>query len=75
MRLDDHVMFKNDSYLVRVRSLANVAESFTWELCQGDRLLVIQRSTKTFPTRVEALFDSVQNTTLLALGATQRHPD
>lgn len=68
-------MFTNDSYLVRVRSLADVTESFTWELCRGDRLLVIQRSTKTFPTRVEALFDSVQNATSLALGTNQDQPD
>jgi hypothetical protein len=66
--------FANDSYLVRVKSLADVTDSFTWELCQGDGLLVIQRSTKAFPTRVEALFDSVQNTTSLALGATQYLP-
>lgn len=64
-------MCNNDSYLVRVKSLADAAGSFTWELCGGDRLSVLQRSTKTFPTRVEALFDSAQNATLLAFGAEQ----
>jgi hypothetical protein len=41
--------------VVRVTSLADAAASlFTWELCRGDDLLAIQRSPKTFPTRVEA---------------------
>jgi hypothetical protein len=62
-------MHENDSYVVRVTSPANAAGLFTWELCRGDGLLVLQRSTKAFPTRVEALFDSAQNATLLAIGA------
>jgi hypothetical protein len=63
-------MCENDNYVVRVRSLTSASGLFIWELCRGDGLLVIQQSTKTFPTRVEALFDSVQNTTSLALGTT-----
>jgi hypothetical protein len=66
-------MSKNDNYLVRVTSLAGSAGSFTWELCQGEPLLVLQRSTKSFPTRVEALFDSARKATLLAFGAEQNH--
>jgi hypothetical protein len=56
------------SYLVRVRSRADAGDSFAWELCNGDGQLVLQRSTKSFPTRVEALFDSAQNAALFALG-------
>jgi hypothetical protein len=60
----------NDNYVVRVTSLANAAAGlFTWELCRGDDLLVIQRSPRTFPTRVEALFDSAQNAAILEFGA------
>lgn len=61
-------MYETDSYVVRVTSLADAVGVFTWELCRGDGLLVLQRSTKTFPTRVEALFDSAQIAALLALG-------
>src|SRR6185312_4598292 len=64
-------MCKNDSYLVRVTSLADSADSFTWEVCKGDPLLVLQRSTRTFPTRVEALFDSASKAFLLAFGPEQ----
>jgi hypothetical protein len=64
-------MGTNDSYLVRVKNLADVAGSFTWEVCRGDGLLVLLRSTKTFPTRVEALFDSAQNAAVLALATVQ----
>jgi hypothetical protein len=64
-------MDANDSYLVRVKSFADGAGSFIWELCHGDGLLVLQRSAKAFPTRVEALLDSVRSATSLAPGATQ----
>lgn len=64
-------MCKNDSYLVRVTSLADSADSFTWEVCKGDPLLVLQRSSRTFPTRVEALFDSASKAFLLAFGPEQ----
>lgn len=67
-------MCKNDNYLVRVTRLPDSADTFTWELCQGDSLLVLQRSTRTFPTRVEALFDSARKATLLAFGPEQGQP-
>ncbi len=63
-------MCKKNDYIVRVTSLADTTGSFVWELCRADHLL--QRSTKTFPTRVEALFDSAQNATLLAFGSEER---
>jgi hypothetical protein len=65
-------MRKNDNFVVRVTSLADSADSFTWELCQGEPLLVLQRSTRSFPTRVEALLDSARKATLLAFGPEQR---
>lgn len=65
-------MFENDSdsdsYVVRVISLANAASLFTWELCRADGL-VVQRSPKTFPTRIEALFGSAQSVAVLVLDA------
>jgi hypothetical protein len=58
----------NDSYVLRVTSLVNAAAgSYTWELCRGDD--VIQRSPRSFATRVEALFDSAQNAAVLEFGA------
>jgi len=58
-----------NSYLVRVINLSGASGSSTWELCRGDGLLVLQRSPRTFPTRVEALFDSAQYATILEFGA------
>ncbi len=70
-------MFKNDSYsdsyMVRVISLTNTASLFTWELCRSDGL-VVQRSPKTFPTRIDALFDSAQSAAVLALDAADDLP-
>lgn len=63
-------MYKNDTYLVRVTSLAG-AGSFIWEICRGDGLLVLQRATRTFPTRTEALFDSAQIAAVLGFGTVQ----
>lgn len=73
-RGDDAVMKANDSYLVRITSVANAAGLFTWELCRGDRLEVIHRSTKAFPTRTEALFDSAQSAAVSTLLAIQNLP-
>ena len=61
-------MFENDGdgYVVRVMGLLN--GSFTWELCRCGGRLVLQRSPKSFPTRVEALFDSAQSAIALVQG-------
>jgi cystathionine beta-lyase/cystathionine gamma-synthase len=59
-------MYETDNYIVRVTSIRDDPGSFTWELCRADSLLVLHRSMKTFPTRIEALFDSAQSATLLA---------
>jgi hypothetical protein len=64
-------MLGNDTYLVRVTSLAGATGLFIWEICRGDGLPVLRRSTKTFPTLVEALFDSAQSAAVLVLGAAQ----
>jgi len=64
---------ENDDYLVRVKALTNDAGLFTWEICSGDGLLVLQQSPNTFPTRVEALFDSAQKAAVLKLGAMPAH--
>jgi hypothetical protein len=67
-------MHKNDNYVVRVKSHTSAASSFIWELCRGDGVLVLRRSTKAFPTRVEALFDSVQHAIPLAFEPAQHLP-
>jgi hypothetical protein len=67
-------MDADDSYVVRVTGLVNATGLFTWELCRGDGLQVLQRSTRSFPTRLEALFDSAQTTAALVLGALQNLP-
>jgi hypothetical protein len=56
-----------EGYLVRVTSLAGATGLFIWEICRGDGTQVIQRSTKGFPTRFEALLDSAQGAAALAL--------
>ena len=59
-------MHNKERYVVRVTSIEFAAGLFTWELCRADGLEVIQRSTKSFSTRIEALFDSAPNPALLA---------
>jgi hypothetical protein len=54
-------------YLVRVRKVRANEPAYGWELCQGDDSVVIQRSTKVFATRAEALADSAQMAAPLAL--------
>jgi len=67
-------MAVNDSYLVRVTSLAGAKGSYIWEICHRDGGLVLQRSTKSFPSRIEALLDSVQGGAALALEALHHVP-
>src|SRR5262249_30872483 len=59
-------MSENDTYLVRITSVACATGSFIGEICRGDGLTVLQRSTKNFPTRLEALFGAAQNATSFA---------
>ena len=65
-------MSENDTYLVRISGVAGATDQFIWEICRGDGLLVLHRSTKTFPTRLEALFDAAQGA--LALDAINSLP-
>ena len=67
-------MCENDTYLVRVTTVAGTTDSFIWEICHGDGLRVLLRATKTFPTRTEALFDSARNVAVLALDTVQDSP-
>jgi hypothetical protein len=43
-----------------VTSLAGATGLFIWEICCYDGTQVIQRSTKSFPTRIEDLRDSTR---------------
>jgi hypothetical protein len=54
-------------YLVRITRRGPEAEAFGWHICHNDGSQVIQRSTKTFPTRIEALLDSVRVASSLAM--------
>jgi hypothetical protein len=65
---------ENDDYLVRVKSFTKAGSRFTWELCRGDGLLVLQRSPKVFSTRIEALFDAAQYSAVLVFGAMHHLP-
>ena len=65
---------ERDNYLVRVISLAGATGLFTWEICRREGTDVIQRSTKSFPTRIEALFDSAQNAASFALETLHQIP-
>jgi hypothetical protein len=72
-RVADH-MYQSDTHLVRVTNATGDAGSFIWEICRGDGLLVLQRSTKTFPTLIQALLDSAQSAVVLALDSVQHLP-
>jgi hypothetical protein len=65
-------MSENDTYLVGISGVAGATGQFIWEICRGDGLLVLQRSTNTFPSRLEALFDAAQGA--LALDAINSLP-
>ena len=67
-------MYESDTHLVRVTNVVGDAGSFIWEICRGDGLVVLQRSTKTFPTLIQALLDSAQSAVVLALDAVQHFP-
>jgi hypothetical protein len=54
-------------YFVRVTPRGRQPVSFGWEICQETDALTLQCSTKAFPTRVEALLDSVRVAASLAL--------
>jgi len=64
----------DDSYLVRVTGLAGATGLFIWEICRGDGGLVLLRSTKGFPTRIEALLNSAQGAAALALETLHQIP-
>lgn len=72
IRMNADRMSGNDTYLVRISGVAGATDQFIWEICRGDGLLVLHRSTKTFPTRLEALFDAAQGA--LALDAINSLP-
>jgi len=68
-------MSQSTHYFVRVTRRETQPASFGWEICQAESTLALQRSTKTFTTRVEALLDSVRIASSLALvDTTKDHP-
>ena len=51
----------------RVTRRGPSVEPFGWEICREKDCLAVNRSTKTFPTRIEAVLDSVRTAVSLAL--------
>jgi hypothetical protein len=64
----------DDSYLVRITRVGAAASPFIWEICSHDGVLVLLRSMKTFPTRIEALFDATASAARLELSAGDGSP-
>jgi len=54
-------------YCVRISGPGPSGDRFGWVICRKDNLLEVQRSTKTFETRIEALLDSAGAAQELAL--------
>jgi hypothetical protein len=47
-------------HVVRISLRGPAAEAFGWEICREVDSVELHRSTGVFPTRLEALFDSVR---------------
>jgi MerR, DNA binding len=70
------------SYCVRITRRGPFADRFGWAIRRQDNLLEVQRSAKTFETRIEALLDSVHAAQELAFpleidipGPSDGHPE
>jgi hypothetical protein len=62
-------------YLLRIIRRGPSTAPFGWEIIRQHDSVEIARSAKTFPTRAEALADSVRVAAPLALGGTVEHAD
>jgi hypothetical protein len=64
------LMSQTVHYFVRVTQRGQSNGRFGWEICRQDDSLVVQRSTRTFPTLAQALLASTAAASSLALGLT-----
>jgi len=62
-------------YLLRITRRGPSTAPFGWEIIRQHDAVEIARSAETFPTRAEALADSVRAAAPLALEGAVEHPD
>ena len=62
-------------YVLRITRRGPSTAPFGWRIIRQKDAIEVARSTKTFPTRVEALADSARIAAPLALGGTFAHSD
>ena len=63
-------MRQTEYFFVRITRRGRSKGRFGWEICRQDNSLVVERSTKTYPTRALALIASAKAASLLALPLT-----
>ena len=63
-------MRQTEYFLVRITRRGRSKGRFGWEIRRQDHTLVVERSTKTYPTRALALIASAKAASLLALPLT-----
>ena len=59
-------MGQTGHYFVRVTRRGQSKGGFGWEICRQHDSLVVDRSTKTYPTRAQALIASAKSARLMA---------
>ena len=60
-------MSQTEYFIVRITRRDRSKGRFGWAICREDNSLVVERSTKTYPTRAEALIASAKVAIVLAL--------
>jgi hypothetical protein len=63
-------MSQTDYFLVRITRRGRSKGRFGWEICRQDNSVVVERSTRTFPTRTQALIASTKAASFLTLPLT-----
>ena len=59
-------MSQKEYFIARITRHGRSKGRFGWEICRQDNTLVVERSTKTYPMRAEALIASAKAASLLA---------
>ena len=69
-------MSQTERFFVRITRRGRSEKRFGWEICRQDNLLVVARSTKTYPTRAQALIASAKAASGVAFdrGKSRRPP-
>jgi hypothetical protein len=63
-------MSQREHFFVRITRRGRSKGRFGWEICRQDESLLVERSTKTYPTQAKALIASAKAASLLALPLT-----